>query len=107
MQRRDEQGDQIPGFRVPSSSTETRARSFGFERVCWRLRSHVTFLRTTRLPFTSVRVLPSFGSNTLTLAGSDAKNPQNSGTPLYLNAASRTAFAVSGRRAFTVRKSRS
>jgi hypothetical protein len=54
-----------------------------------------------------VRVFPSFGSNTLTSAGIDTRNPQKFATPLYLNAASRTAFAVSGRRAFAVRESRS
>jgi hypothetical protein len=77
------------------------------EAACLRLRSHATFLRTTWPPFTSVRVFPSFGSNTLTSAGSAARNPQKFATPLYLNAASRTAFAVSGRRAFAVRESRS
>ena len=46
-----------------------------------------------------MRVLPSFGSNTLTSAGSAARNPQKFATPLYLNAASRTAFAVGERRA--------
>src|SRR5437764_1384244 len=89
--------DQMPGFGVPSSSTETTDRSFDFWRACLRLRSHATFFRITRLPCTSVRVVLSCGSNTLTLAGSTARNSQNSGTPLYLNAASRTAFAVIGR----------
>jgi hypothetical protein len=100
--------DQIPEFRVPSSSTETTVRSFGFRRACLRLRSHAAFLRITRPPCTSVRVLPSFGSNTLTSAGSAARNPQKFGTPLYLNAAWRAPFAVSGgRRALAVRESRS
>ncbi len=54
-----------------------------------------------------LRGLPSFGSNTLTSAGSAARNPQKFATPLYLNAASRTAFGVSGRRASAVRESRS
>jgi hypothetical protein len=35
------------------------------------------------------------------------RNLQKFATPLYLNAASRTAFAVSRRRAFAVRESRS
>ena len=64
------------------------------------------FLGITWLPSTSVRILPSFGSNTLTLAGSAARNSQKPGTPLYLNAASRTAFAVGGRRVCSVRESR-
>ena len=92
---------------MPSSSTETSVRSFGFRRACLRLRSHAAFLRTTRPPFTSVRGLPSFGSNTLTSAGSAARNSQKSGTPLYLNAASRTAFAVSGRRVLAICEGRS
>src|SRR5262249_26441939 len=98
--------DQIPGFRVPSSSTETTVRSLGFERACWRLWSHAAFLRITRPPFTSGRFVRSFGSNTLTSAGRAAKKPQKSGTPLNLNAASRTVFAVSGRRGFAIRESR-
>ena len=57
--------------------------------VSLRLRSQTTFFRTTWPPFTRVRVLPSFGSKTLTSAGSAARNPQKFATPLYLNAALR------------------
>ena len=71
---------------------------------CSCLRSHVTFLRITRPPFTSARDLPSFGSNTLTSAGSAARKPQKFGTPLYLNASLRTSLAVSGRCASAVRE---
>src|SRR6267378_1067220 len=60
--------DQFPEFRVPSSSTETSVRSFGLRSACLHLWSHTTFLGITRPPFTSVRGLPSFGSNTLTSA---------------------------------------
>jgi hypothetical protein len=76
---------------------------FGFvyvRRACLLLRSHATFFGITRPPFTSARVLPSFGSSTPTSAGSAARNPQKFATPLYLNALSRTVFAVSGRQAF-------
>src|SRR5204862_3111675 len=75
--------------------------------TCLGLRSHATFLRIMWPPFTIARGLPSFGSNTLTSAGSAARNPQKFATPLYLNAASRMAFAVGGRRAFAVPGSRS
>src|SRR5207249_12041754 len=92
---------------VPSCSTETTVRSFDFRRASLRLRNHATFSRITWPPFTSVRVIPSFGSNTLTSAGSTARNSQKSDTPLYLNAASRTAFAVNGRRGPSGRESRS
>jgi hypothetical protein len=70
------------------------------------LLSHATFLRITRPPSTSVRVLPSFGSNTLTSAGSAARNSQKLATPLYLNATSRTVFAASELRACATRESR-
>src|SRR5215468_1733387 len=73
---------------------------------CLCLRSHATFFGTTRPPFTTGRVLPSFGSNTPTSAGSAARNPQKFGTPLYLNAASRTVLGVSGRRACAIRELR-
>src|SRR5262249_44210828 len=74
--------------------------------VWLRFRSQPRFLPITWPPFTTGRVLPSSGSYTLTSAGSIARNPQKLATPLYLNAASRTAFAVSGWRAVSARESR-
>ncbi len=96
-----------------SLRTETNVRSFGLlsgfvyvRGACLCLRSHATFFCITRPPFTSSRVLPSFGSNTATSAGSAVRNPQKFATSLYLNAALRTAFGVSERRAFAIRESR-
>ena len=66
----------------------------------------MTFFGITRPPFTSSRVLPSFGSSTPTSAGSAVRNPQKFATPLYSNAALRTAFGASERRALAIRESR-
>jgi hypothetical protein len=96
-----------------SLRTETNVGSFGLlsgfvyvRGACLCLRSHATFFGITRPPFTSARVLPSFGSSTPTSAGSAARNPQKFATSLYLNAALRAAFGVSERRAFAIRESR-
>jgi hypothetical protein len=100
-------------MRTRSLRTETNVRSFGLlsgfvyvRGACLCLRSHATFFGITRPPFTSARVLSSFGSSTPTSAGSAARNPQKFATPLYLNAALRTTFGVSERRAFAIRESR-
>ena len=64
----------------------------------------MTFFGITRPPFTSSRVLPSFGSGTPTSAGRAVRNPQKFATPLYSNAALRTVFGVSERRAIAIRE---
>ena len=98
------QGGDVNAGSIPVARSLSHVQPYSCPLAWLRFRSHDTFFPTTWPPVTSARGFPSFGSNTLTSAGSAARNPQKFDTPLYLNAALRTAFVVSGWRVFAVRE---